>query len=109
MAVIILSHARTFANPVTLINSCIPYAFWLPLAQLYALSLFTTLGAADKVTSTLGHRKQLEEIRASSQPMGSSLGVVPVIVSDGGSTYAFEVDVEGGSRAASAMGEEVKK
>ncbi|ORY88501.1 hypothetical protein BCR35DRAFT_301656 [Leucosporidium creatinivorum] len=89
-------------------ENCIPYAFWLPLAQLYAISLFTTLGAADKVTATLGQRKQLDGIRAGSGGMGS-LGVVPVIVSDAGSTYAFEVDVEGGSKTASAMGEEAKK
>jgi hypothetical protein len=91
------------------LNSCIPYSFWLPLAQLYALSLFTTLGVADKVTATLGHRKQLDEIRAISQPMSSSFAAMPVVVSDAGSTYAFDVDVEEGSRSASATGEEGKK
>lgn len=102
--------SASFVEPLLTfdLDSCIPYAFWLPLAQLYALSLFTTLGAADRVTATLGHRKQLDDIRAGSQPMGS-LGIVPVTVSDAGSTYAFDVDVEGGSRSASAMGEEGKK
>lgn len=42
--------------------------------------------------------------------MSSSLGVVPVIMSDAGSTYAFDVDVEAGSKPVSVTvtGEEVK-
>lgn len=90
--------------------SSIPYAFWLPLAPFYALSLFTTLGAADKVTATLGQRRKLEEIRAGSEGM-VSLAVLPVVMTDPGSGYGVDVRTErkGSARGGSAIGDEAKE
>ncbi|KAI5480996.1 tubulin-specific chaperone D [Pseudohyphozyma bogoriensis] len=41
------------------------YMFWIPLGPLYGLSLFTTLSTADRVQTTLGHQRELAEMRVS--------------------------------------------
>ncbi|GAA5914350.1 hypothetical protein JCM6882_008169 [Rhodosporidiobolus microsporus] len=75
-------------------TSFITYAFWEPLATLYALSLFTTLGVADSITAKLSD-PALQRVSGLGTKSGGS--------SNGGVLPRVQVEQVGGAGA--GMGE----